>query len=396
MLFDITLSEDKLWLQSRKLHKTLFDYAQLSLIDDQQLKDDFVEKTRSAIVQLNWDSIHGACYHLDKEVVIFSLAPQGHLAAFLLAAGVTFFDGEFNHLGGELLNALIRFLYHQEKNSFFSEVVFHHSKVPCVISGDQLLENLGSIEKQLLLALTNHTHFEKNKNYWIKYQHSLPVAANQAAINYKQAQIVENSLKHQLKDLTANRLSDRTYDETITIENNAQMIRLIVQADLWNKMTGYRHDLNCLVKHFQRLLSGTQLSDTRHAGTTHTDKSHAMDSEALIYLCHSLLDYCQIHLDKKLVELIYTRVLTLSWDMISSERATYQFNEILIILASFANNTPILGQDAHRKIQSVLEGLKLKSPLVVHFFSANTIDDQHRRQELLSCYNPYLKIYSID
>ncbi len=380
MLFDLKLSGDKLWLQSYKIDQKLSEYAQLSLIQEQKSKDDFIQNSQKDIQQLNWDSIHGACYQLGNDTATFSIDVQANLARFLLASGITFFDGDLNHLGCQLLEAIINFLYSKEKGYFNSEVVFQSQQVPCVVSGKQLLENLVEQEVLLLSALINQQSFVQNKSYWIKYQTSLQVAADKSNINYKQAQILENILHNKLKRITAGHLNRQSLDETINIENNALMIRLIVQITLWNNKDNYQFYLEKLAENFK-----SQLDDV----------DNILNSEKLIYICYSLLDYCQINYQPNLVQLIYNKIINMPLNPELTERAQCEFYEMLTILQAFSHKTEILDQSGLKLIKSFKETLKLEHSLKVHFLNSKHIADHNQRQVLLSCYNPYLKIYSI-
>lgn len=374
MILDFTQPAEALWQQVQVLKKRLQQFAQLSLIDSQSEKDQFLSDCHNLVSQLHWDSIAGGCYLVDQNTAIYSTRHNLILAEFLLAAGRTFFDGEFIYLSERIMQATVGFMFKDNKPLIKSQVSFPIEQSPFNLKK----ENLSCLEPKeikLLAALLKTERFLSGQYYWISYRVSLSKAAEKAGIHYKQAQILEQSLRTKLLEKNQSKYNQAIYHCSAELDTCQQVLSTTIHTILWNRNEVYQ----ALAEELKKLLVNRLIATVK------------LNASECVYVCYGLLKYCQTNFDNELLGVIQQKLQGFKAEPHLSKKC-----EVLLFRSiSILRQLNFLPKD--EGLNELFQSLSNKIdndflPKVV-LLSTSNLEREEQKQALLSTYDPQLLVY---
>jgi hypothetical protein len=368
MILNFEQNSDLLWSDVHLIKNKLSQLSHLSLLDSQKEKDRYQEKFLTYVFELNLDSLNGGYYKCVKGSAELSLSDNLYLADLLFAASQTFFNGEISYRLNSIIKALIECLYSIGNGAFYSEICFKNGTAPFVFNGQILVEQLSQQELALLRALLDRKKIVTNDNYWVSYKTNLIQASNNIGIHIKQAQILEESLQQKLKESIKVKYSDAKIDKTIEVSQNCHALSLLVSLTLQDRDPVYEEFVEAIKNYVLKCLDGD-----------------ALDVDTLINCCYALIDYCQFCFNKDIIELVFNQLKTLDIVLLKSDKSKVQFSIVCKVI------NKLLGKDSLNN-NFVVASVDISS-LEIHILTGRRVGLESRRQELLSSYNPNIKIF---
>jgi len=370
-MLNLEQSPDQLWSDVQHLKNTLANFSKLSLLDSHSEKDLFLQQSLSFILSLNWDSLNGGFYQKSDKKIQLSLSNNLFLSEFLFAASQTFFNGDMSYALNNLLNALIEKLYSTKSKVFYKSLLFNHGKVPFVISGEVLLEQLDSDEATLLCSLIDCKNFKPNDSYWMSYKLNLRKASDKSGIHFKQAQILEESIHFKLRNLVESDYQKSETDKKIDLIENCHALSILVSVEMRDKNATYRDYIEGLKNYISEKLDG------------HTP----LIIDETINCCFALIDYCQINYQQEIIDNVIGKLNQIETSEVSTLIEQSKFSEMCSIIKELDAPLELQGENDTKT--------SMDSRLEVHILTGRNVELEHKRQELLASYNPYQKIFII-
>ena len=377
--FDFNQSSEQKILQQQLAMVTLKKFAELSLLDCQQEKDLYLSDCLAAVAKIDFNSINGGIYFAEKDRLIMSLEDNSLFAEFSLAAGLTFFNGELTYLANQTISAMVANLYDPQEKLFFQQLSYSINEAPFILDEAIVKNVLTEDELELLNALIAKPNNSANSRYRISYKRSIIQASADVDYFPKRAQILEHSLRSKLCDYQASYPKACKLSNNFCLSANARVLSVLIQAIIWHKQDEYRDvaaDLHeCLLKIFKSELKLTEKQS--------------------IDMLAALLDYLQIDFDPLLAEYLTVKIRTLK----DVESLNQSYHNKLDLICSFLNqipgNNPNLNGKTKTQGSTFVEKINLVK-LSGTILQQDNIKRGNIKQELLACYNPYVKFITID
>jgi len=205
MLISASSHSLTLWQQKQDLLDQLGHFANLSIFDEPQEKEILKTKLLKFIYCNLFDPIYGGLLvnkgnDDNKETLNKYYKPlliNIYLHEIFTAAGQVFYDGELNYCG----KLIFRYLITQLENKDIEFERYDELKnIDNYFSSEQLTNQLNDKEKELFFALISDDQ-PFNKGYLFCYKRSLKEASDLIDMEYKQAQILDYSIKEKLKTI---------------------------------------------------------------------------------------------------------------------------------------------------------------------------------------------------
>jgi len=382
-MLDLTLADDKLWLQLQRQKKRLQQFAQLDITADPAQKDDYARRLRAWAFNLTWDSLNGGHYRVSPQRVSFSSFHNLILAEYFLAAGRTFFDGELIYLSNNILSVIAQKLCSNKTTGITSAITYPTESAPFVFTGVQIKTTLDPAEQQLLKALIGHAEFAVARHYAVSYCRTLKSAAAMAKLEFKQAQLLEASIRRKLirlgvEDSVAKAVPvyQKTENQTsITVTLSAQCLSLLVQQQLYKP-------------HAE---AGTLAINLKHCLLAWLRQFSAQDELDLTIDCaYSLLDSCQIDYDIEVIRLVSAMLHVDSNNLPVSMRAKILLARTLKILRLLGEKMP------HENPEQPGNGQVIPiDPLTiaVEWLPQSQTEASLQQQRNAACFNAELKVF---
>jgi|GEM_PF-4097198 len=382
MILDFDLPDNELYRQFQQQKKKLANFARLSLLDSQLEKDNFHAECLSFVLRINLDSIYGGLYQANGDKFQLSTFQNILLSELLLASGLTFFDGDLTYNGSNIL-ARISSLFSGQSNLFRTEVWYKYKELPFLVDGTLLIEKLDTQERQLLKALLDISEINQDKQYEIGYKISLSTASVKSNIHFKNAQVLEQSLRKKLMLLTSDRELNPVVCNEFDISLNAKILSFLVASTLWFKETEYveiterlNHSLSQWLNQSLELPSSQDLNDK------------------IILVCVALIDYCQIKFDQQVLLLACETMLQFVEKNDLSEEVRISTSQSLLILSKLEIITDRLNESDRNQLYQVINNIQFLEKITIISLQGTNSAQLEQKEQLLSCYDPLLKIYN--
>lgn len=372
MLFQFNQPVDHFWQAIERLKILLSRFAKLSVVDSQLEKDEFRRECHRNLKQLDKDSINGGCYLENQAELVFSCEHNALLADFYLAAGQTFFDGEFSYFAKRQLTAICQLNQLNQSPGIFESFSYSKQTAPFCISGQAIRNSFDIKQLDLLSALIDQSTIESNQNYWINYRNSLQKAAEMAAIHYKQAQILEQEIHTKLIALSAPQYTAFDNLKPTNTVVDAQVLSTMVRAVLWGQMELFRDEVENIKQQLNLWLKADNTADLKKT----------------ILVCSVLIEYCQINYQPQLLSLIKQKVMALKGCFPKDEKVKLKLYECLLILQKlgFSCDSP----EEYIDLPS-LSTIRMKDTLNLVILPDSGAELE--KQKLLSCYDTALRLF---
>lgn len=368
-MLNFQLSNDKLWIQLQTLKKKLANFSNLSLIDSQKNKQLFLADFYHFLQQLDFDSIGGGYYLKNSDTLRLSAQKHALLAEMMLSVGLVFSEGELIYRGERLIRVINEYLFNKKNSFFIDNIDFSQEEAPFILNGSTIQNNLTTEEFKLLLALTDNEKLEPNKNYRLQYKKTLITAAEKIEMHYKQAQILEHTLKEKLIRQFAPYLKPQNNKKkTLDIHSNSYMANLLIELVIWHRKTDYIEQSDNLLSNLVKCLSDTK--------TNHDQK---------IMICYTLLNYSQINFKQSNIKLANEILISLKSEIFNFQSSKFLYHYSYQILKKLINLDVQLPSNAFNDLQL--------PEISVNQLPQSKIKAEIERQTLLSYYNPWLKVY---
>lgn len=380
MLINCEQSAATLRLQLQPLYQKLNRLSNLSLIEPQTEKDQFLIDCYTLVYQLTWDSLAGGYYHKKDNQLVLSTSHNAMLAKFFFSVGRALFNGDMSYIGKNLLSNLLTINYSEAPSLLAKEFTYPYSAAPFIFTGDFLQEHLSLDEINLLSCLIKKPIKAGSNDYWINYKTSLERASENANLHFKQAQVIEESIKFKLKNTTQLKCSQAKALGGLDVMASVNCLSVIVFDILWNKQLQHQTELQ---KIKLALIDWLKTAEINYF------------YNEVIYVCFGLLDCCQISFDKDCIAVVVASVEKIKGKLRVSELPE-QSQQALYCCLVILKDLEILPAESFSDFDSELKRLKNNSEQIkVEVLSGTKIEQENKKEFLLSCYDPTLKIYQL-
>lgn len=378
-------SHDKqLWLEVCLLESRLRQIARLPITESTDYRDE-VEQIALSFIHEQWiDAARGGFYHLSHQLFQFSCYQNTLVARALLNVDRVTLNGELRYAAINILNNLVIRHFDLNRERLFGDVIFPLHDSPICFSEELLSEIFSNQEFRLFveLAANSLTTKDEVRYYLSRFSTSLKQAAEDAKMEYKQAQILDSLIRHKLAEI-----ADQNYkigNKAIASGEQAEVLVTLTQAVVYGSAEQFSQTAqkiaNCLINELQ---------------------SDEIFSEAVINLCYALVVYNQIKFDFELINQV-TKQLLLWLDGSDegtyeqlSEQCKFQLRSLRVIFESLSTQVYIEQTllDTLTTIHLPLASSFLMEPKVI--LLEDGLDDSEKRAELLARYDSRLMLFTL-
>jgi len=379
MLISTKQNTHTLWQQKQDLFDQLGLLANLSIFDEPQEKEALKTKLLEFIYSHSFDPIYGGLLinrenNGHKETLTKYYKPlliNLYLHEIFMAADQVFYDGELNHQGRLIFRYLIARLENKEiEFDRYDEI----KNIDNYFSYEQINNQLNDKEKKLFIALISEDKHSDN-GYLFCYKRSLKEASNSINMEYKQAQILDFSIKEKLKAIEDKENSSTKIKIQDSFSTKCELIISLVS-----------HGLSEFNKKQEKLLFNLFEG-------LYIEIKEDNNYKKLIDLITSGIYLLQLNFDLKILSKLDKLIIVFYKNNNVSEKSNRDNLRIALLdqfiteLSSrniLPNNFNNMDAKTNKKLDRVFELI---------FLDKNQVDTASKLVEMRSKYNPYRLIY---
>ncbi len=311
------------WRKKNDWFCILHNISEEAISSSIEKKDKTQKLFNDFIYQQCFDSLNGGLITINnnsksENKYCKSLQLNLYISELLVAADQVFYQGDFYHLGKNIIQFYIREFELKSSSLLKYHKVYNLNNLPCFYTEKQLTSTLTNEENELLRALVG----VENNGCIVSYKQNLRDASESIGMHYKQAQILEYSIQQKL-----NAMESMSKNFSIESIENYYLVNCELIVSATKLLLNHNNDsvLICIRKIFDQLVevkdknSSEQYIDLLYAGINLLQ----LDFSLLNNIRKLIIDFSKMDLDLSLHEqneshlhMIYSFIHSINYEQI--------------------------------------------------------------------------------